>query len=326
MRQAFRADEQKNVSPLCFTVSVRLSVVHQITSCATAVMPTSHTVEHPAELLAFLLVCHRATKKTKVRQWLKHGSVHVNGQSVTRFNHLLKIGDLVSIRARDEMRAESLLPRGMDVVFEDPSLIVIEKPANLLSMASETEREKTAYACLTDYVRRGNPRSPERVWIVHRLDRETSGLMVFARTEAAKRTLQKHWQETEKRYLAVVEGKPPADHGVLESHLDESRLFKVYSAPPSERTRLAVTHYRVIRRTATGAFLELKLETGRRNQIRVHLADAGCPVIGDQKYEARTNPAGRLGLHASFLEFPHPLTRELVTFESTLPPVLSRLI
>jgi 23S rRNA pseudouridine1911/1915/1917 synthase len=289
-------------------------------------MPTSHTVEHPAELLAFLLVCHHEAKKTKVRQWLKHGSVHVNGQPVTRFNHLLKIGDLVSIRARDEMHAESLLPRGMEVVFEDSSLIVIEKPENLLSMASDSERQKTAYACLTDYVRRGNPRSPERVWIVHRLDRETSGLMVFARTEAAKRTLQEDWQETEKRYLAVVEGKPPADHGVLKSHLDESGPFKVFSAPDSERTRHAVTHYRVIRKTMNGALIELNLETGRRNQIRVHLADAGCPVIGDQKYEARTNPVGRLGLHASFLQFRHPLTGDVLTFESTLPAVLSRLV
>ncbi|MDA1015763.1 MAG: RluA family pseudouridine synthase [Planctomycetota bacterium] len=289
-------------------------------------MPTSHTVKHPAELLEFLLVCHRETKKTKVRQWLKHGSVLVNGQSVTRFNHLLKIGDLVSIRARDERRAESLLPRGMEVVFEDSSLIVIEKPENLLSMASETERENTAYACLTEYVRRGNPRSPERVWIVHRLDRGTSGLMVFARTETAKRTLQNKWRDTEKRYLAVVEGNPPADRGVLKSHLDESGPYKVYSVPPSERTRLAVTHYRVMRRTEFGSLLGLKLETGRRNQIRVHLADAGCPVVGDQKYGARTNPVGRLGLHASFLQFQHPLTQELLTFESTLPPVLSRLV
>ena len=190
-------------------VPARLSVVHLIGSCATTVMPASHTVEHSIELLDFLFACHPEAKKTKVRQWLKHGSVHVNGQAITRFNHRLQTSDLVSIRDRDEMRTKSLLPRGMDVVFEDESLVVIEKPEHLLSMASDSERQKTAFAFLTDYVRRGNPRSPERVWIVHRLDRETSGLMVFSRTEAAKRTLQEDWQETEKRYLAVVEGKPP---------------------------------------------------------------------------------------------------------------------
>jgi 23S rRNA pseudouridine1911/1915/1917 synthase len=289
-------------------------------------MPASHTVEHPAELLAFLFACRPDVKRTKVRQWLKYGSVQVNGRSITGFNHRLQAGDLVSIRARGEVRAESLLPQGMKVLFEDAALIVIEKPENLLSMASATERDKTAYAFLTQYVRRGNPRNRERVWIVHRLDRETSGLMVFAKTEAAKRALQADWYNVEKRYLAVVEGNPPADQGMLSSHLDESGPFKVYRAPSSERTRHAVTHYRVIKRIATRALIELTPETGRRNQIRVHLADAKCPIIGDRKYEARTNPARRLGLHASFLQFKHPLSGDLLSFESPLPQDLARLL
>ena len=289
-------------------------------------MPPSHTVEHPAELLAFLFTCRPEVKRTKVRQWLKYGSVQVNGRSITRSDHPLQPGDLVSIRAKGDVFAESLLPPGMKVVFEDASLIVIEKPENLLSMANATERDKTAYAFLRDYVRRGNPQSPERVWIVHRLDRETSGLMVFAKTEEAKCALQAHWHKAEKRYLAIVEGNPPADHGVLRSHLDESSPFKVYSAPPSERTRHAVTHYRLIKRIAPRTLIELTPETGRRNQIRVHLADAGCPIIGDRKYEARTNPARRLGLHASSLQFKHPSSGELLRFESPLPPDLAPLL
>ncbi len=211
-------------------------------------MPASHTVEHPTELLAFLFACRPEVKRTKVRQWLKHGSVQVNGRSVTRSNHPLQTGDMVSIRSKGEVRAEGRLPPGLKLLFEDASLIVIEKPEDLLSMANAAERNKTAYAFLTHYVRRGNPQSPERVWIVHRLDRETSGLMVFAKSETAKRTLQAHWYETEKRYLAVVEGHPPADQGVLSSHLDESRPFKVYSAPLSDRTRHAVTRYRMLKR------------------------------------------------------------------------------
>jgi 23S rRNA pseudouridine1911/1915/1917 synthase len=261
-----------------------------------------------------------------VRQLLKHGSVQVNGRSITRFNHPLQTGDVVSIRTKGEARAEVLLPPGMKVLFEDASLIVIEKPENLLSMASETQRDKTAYAFLTDYVRRGNPRSRERVWIVHRLDRETSGLMVFAKTEAAKRALQANWHKVDKRYLAVVEGTPPADHGVLRSHLDESGPFKVHSAPPGKRTRHAVTNYRVMKQIATRTLIELTPETGRRNQIRVHLADAACPIIGDHKYGARTNPARRLGLHASSLQFKHPLSGELLRFESPLPQDLARLV
>ena len=289
-------------------------------------MPASHTVERPAELLAFLFACHCEVKRTKVRQWLKHRLVEVNGRSITRFDHPLQTGDVVSIRPKGEVRAEGLLPPGMKVLFEDASLIVIEKPENLLSMASETERDKTAYAFLTDYVRRGKPRSRERVWIVHRLDRETSGLMVFAKTEAAKRALQANWHKVDKRYLAVVEGNPPADHGVLRSHLDESSPFKVYSAPPSKRTRHAVTNYRVMKQIATRTLIELTPETGRRNQIRVHLADAECPIIGDHKYGARTNPARRLGLHASSLQFKHPLSEELLRFEIPLPQDLARLV
>ena len=132
--------------------------------------------------------------------------------------------------------------------------------------------------------------------------------------------------KAEKRYLAVVEGSPPADHGVLRSHLDESGPFKVYSAPPSERTRHAATHYRLMKRIATRALIELTPETGRRNQIRVHLADAECPIIGDRKYAARTNPARRLGLHASSLQFKHPSSGELLRFQSPLPRILARLL
>ncbi len=261
-----------------------------------------------------------------MRQWLKYGSVQVNGRSITRSNYPLKAGDRVSILAKIDVLREGLLPEGMKVLFEDASVVVIEKPENLLSMAHETERDKTAYAFLTDYMRHGNPKNSERVWIVHRLDRETSGLMVFARTEAAKQALQARWPDTEKRYLAVVEGTPPAAHGTLRSHLDESNPFKVYSAPPSERTRRAVTRYRVMKQVSNRALIELTLETGRRNQIRVHLADMKCPIVGDQKYDARTNPARRLGLHASSLRFKHPVSGEFLRFESPLPEKLARLV
>ena len=289
-------------------------------------MPASHTVEHPAGLLAFLWACCPEVKKTTVRQWLKYGSIQVNGRPVTRSNHPLRTGDVVSIRAKGEVRGRGRLPSGMTVVFEDASLIVIEKPEHLLSMASATERHRTAYALLTDYVRRGKPQSPARVWIVHRLDRETSGLMVLAKTEKAKCALQAQWHKTDKRYLAVVEGHPPADHGVLRSHLDESNPVKVFSAHPSERTRHAVTNYRVVKRSRTRALVELTPETGRRNQIRVHLADAKCPIVGDRKYEARTNPARRLGLHAWCLQFTHPVSGAPLRFESPLPQDLARLL
>mgnify|MGYP002640278561 CR=1 FL=1 len=289
-------------------------------------MSVSHTVERPAELLAFLLASCPGVARAKVQRWLKYGMVQVNGESFTRFNHPLLPGDRISILDQGDVRARSQLPSGMKILFQDASLIVIEKPDNLLSIASDAEREKTAYAHLTNYVRQGQSQRSERVWIVHRLDRETSGLMVFAKTEACKTMLQSHWKRAEKRYLAVVEGAPPEPAGVLTSHLDESSPFKVFSVPESEQTRHAVTHYRLVKKNTSMALVELTLETGRRHQIRVHLSDIGCPIVGDEKYDARTNPARRLGLHASYLQFEHPLSGVVLQFESPLPAALARLL
>jgi 23S rRNA pseudouridine1911/1915/1917 synthase len=289
-------------------------------------MPATYTVESNQELLAFLFSQCPEVKKTRVRQWLKLGQVQVNGRSSTRFDHPLEPGDLVTIRAKEDAKADSLLPATMRVVFEDADIIVIEKPERLLSMASATESEKTAYAFLTNYVRRGDPKSRERVWIVHRLDRDTSGLMVFAKTERSKQVLQENWYKTQKRYLAIVEGSPPADEGLLDSHLDENGPFRVYSAPKSPRTRHAVTRYRVLERMAETSLIEMSLETGRRNQIRVHLADVGCPIVGDEKYGAATDPVRRLALHSSSLELNHPRSGELLSFDSPLPHKLSRLV
>lgn len=284
------------------------------------------TVDKPAELLPYLFEQQPGVKRTKIRQWLKHGSVHVNGAPVTRSNHPLRSGDKVSVTTKRGAPAEKFFPEGLNVLHEDAAVLVIEKPEDLLSVATETEREKTAYAVLTAWIRQRNPRSSERLWIVHRLDRETSGLMVFAKTEAAKHALQANWKETEKLYMAVVEGSPTVDQGVLRSHLDESGPYKVFSAPANDRARLAITHYRVLKRTPNRSLLELSLETGRRNQIRVQLADVGLPIVGDEKYGAKTNPARRLALHAASLRFAHPTTGQPQQFESPLPTKLSRLV
>ncbi|MEX2186082.1 MAG: RluA family pseudouridine synthase [Pirellulales bacterium] len=294
-------------------------------------MNVTHTIVEPAQLLAFLFAAHVATKKTTVRQWLKHGAVSVNGKPTTRFDHPLRPGDVVAIGSSGEARSRRRLPAGMAIRFEDDALIVIEKPAGLLSMATDGERDKTAQAYLTSYVRGDDRRSRARTWVVHRLDRATSGLMVFAKSEEVMHALKANWRSADKRYLAVVEGRLPDDRGTFESHLDESSPVKVKSTPPSKRTRHAVTHYQVVRTAADGADLdcslvELRLETGRRNQIRVHLADAGCPVVGDKTYGAKTDPAGRLALHAAHLEFQHPATGERLQFESPLPNKLARLV
>jgi 23S rRNA pseudouridine1911/1915/1917 synthase len=289
-------------------------------------MPKSCTVEQPAELLAFLFAAWPDEKRKQVRTWLKFQAVVVNGRPVTQFNHPLKPGDVVAIRSDRFAVPRTVLSSGIKVYFEDAALIVIEKPEDLLSIASESEQEKTAYFQLTEHVRQGREHARDRVWIVHRLDRETSGLMVFAKTAEAKAALQGGWDAAEKTYEAVVEGKLRGDAGVFDSHLDERNPFKVYSAPPSEHTRHAVTHFKVLARREWRTLVELKLDTGRRHQIRVQLADAGCPVVGDKKYGAKSDPAKRLALHACRLRFPHPETGQEMRFESPLPKDLARLM
>ena len=281
------------------------------------------TVSAPGELLAFLFSTWPETKKTRIRSLLKHQSVTVNGEPVTQFNHPLLPGDIVRISLVRYAAPKTSISSGIKVWFEDAHLIVIDKPSGLLSIASNAEDERTAYFQLTNYLRGSNRRGNERVWIVHRLDKETSGLMVFAKTAEAKEFLQGHWEENEKSYEAVVEGRLRNKKGILSCDLDESNKFKVRITKASAMTRHAITHYQVLSEDSKGSLVRLRLETGRRHQIRVQLAAEGCPVIGDEKYGAATDPAGRLGLHSTSLKFSHPTTREEMRFTSPLPRVLT---
>lgn len=283
-------------------------------------------VEKPTELLAYLFATWPEVKRKRVRTWLKFQAVTVNDRPVTQFNHGLLPGDVVAVRSDLIGVPKTVLSSGMKIFFEDATLIVIDKPENLLSVASEAETKKTAYFQLTDYVRQGRGHARDRIWIVHRLDRETSGLMIFAKTAAAKQTLQAGWDEAEKRYEAVVEGRLAAESGVFESDLDETNPFKVHSTRRRAQTRHAITHYRVLARARWRTLVELTLVTGRRHQIRVQLADAGCPIVGDKKYGARTDPVKRLALHACVLKFPHPVTKKELQFTSPLPRDLARLM
>ena len=288
-------------------------------------MPKPCTVSQPTELLAFLFTAWPDLKKKQIRTWLKFQAVTVNGRPVTQFDHPLLKGDVVAIRTDRFAVPKTVLAKGMKVYFEDATIIVIDKPEGLLSIASEAEQEKTAYFQLTDYVRQGRPDSKARIWIVHRLDRETSGLMVFAKTLEAKETLQGGWEHIEKRYEAIAEGRLPSEKGTFESHLDETNPYRVRSAMRSDLTRHAVTHYHVLAHKHNRSLVAVTLETGRRHQIRVHLSDAGCPIIGDKKYGAKSDPAKRLGLHSCGLRFPHPATGKEMNFESPLPKDLERM-
>ncbi|MCX5666181.1 MAG: RNA pseudouridine synthase, partial [Candidatus Omnitrophica bacterium] len=196
--------------------------------------------------------------------------------------------------------------KGMELIYEDRDIIVIDKPPGLLTMASATEREKTAYHILTDYVRKGSAKSPKRVFIVHRLDRDTSGIVIFAKTEAAKNSLQDQWDKTEKKYLAVVYGKLPEKSGSITSYLTENAAHVVYSTKDKSIGKLSTTVYKVLKETRDFSALEIDLVTGRKNQIRVHFAEKGHPVVGDRKYGKKDDLHKRRALHSRSISFLHP--------------------
>jgi 23S rRNA pseudouridine1911/1915/1917 synthase len=288
-------------------------------------MPPQRTVTEAAELLPFLFENWPEMKRTRIKQWLKFGSVRVNGKAITRHDHPLKPGDKIEIKVeRAPRHVVPPLPKGLEIVHEDDAIIVLNKGAGWLTVALDSGNGRTAYAALTDHVRATDARN--RVWIVHRLDRDTSGLIVFAKTEPYKRVLQQNWHKFDKTYLAIAEGVIKRDSGTLRCHVNEEFSLRVRSVPPDDGTREAITHFKVLKRTADRTLVELKLETGRRHQIRVHLSDMGHPIVGDAPYGAQTDPARRLALHSSELRFTHPATDAKMFFELPLPDVLAKLV
>ena len=213
----------------------------------------------------------------------------------------------------------------LKLVFEDRSVIVVDKPEGLLTMATSTERSKTAYALLREHTNSRRP--PEKLFIVHRLDREASGLLVFAKTIEAKERLQDQFKEHSagRRYIAVVEGQVKAKDFTIRSYLTENAAYRVYSTKNTRIGKLAVTHVHVLRSMPKTTVLEVRLETGRKHQIRVHLAENGNPLVGDKNYGSRTNPIRRLALHGAHLEFRHPDTGKLMQFDSPAPKLFDGL-
>jgi tRNA pseudouridine32 synthase/23S rRNA pseudouridine746 synthase/23S rRNA pseudouridine1911/1915/1917 synthase len=217
-------------------------------------------------------------------------------------------------------------PRGLAILYEDRDLLVVDKACGLLTVSTDKIKENTAYYLLTEYVRRGNQKSKNRVFIVHRLDKDTSGLLVFAKSEEAKRYLQDEWQKFSKRYYAVVHGTPPEKAGIITSYLAENSIHRMYSVADPDQGKLARTGYKVVR-TANGySLLEIDLLTGRKNQIRVHLSEQGCPVAGDKVYGKKGFGIKRLALHAASLTLLHPHTKAEMTFESKLPAYFMSLL
>lgn len=277
-------------------------------------------VDAPGPLLERLAEHLPGWHKRTLRQRVKLGCVQVNGTSVTRANHPLAAGDELVVLDEQDAPPPARAAGGVDIVFVDDELVAIDKPVGLLSVASERERGRTALAVVGEAL--GARGRPERLWPVHRLDRETSGVLLLARSREACEGVRAEWSRARKTYLAVVQGAPSADAGVVDAPLwEDKHLFVRVGDGPGARA--ARTHWRVLERARGASLLEVELDTGRRHQIRAHLAHLGCPVAGDPRYGAR---AARMGLHALRLVVPHPADGRELVLEAPAPAALRSLL
>lgn len=277
----------------------------------------SFNVTETVELMKFLIAQMPHKNRNNIKTILKKKQVLVDGRSVTQFNHPLKPGQKVELSTAPAPVGKTM--KGIRVVFEDKDLIVVNKNAGLLSMATDKVKRDTVYSRLSEYVKAEN--KDNKIFIVHRLDRETSGLMMFAKSQEMKTLLQESWKETivDRSYLALIEGQLDNPEGTISSYLFESKVFIVYSTQDPEKGKPAVTHYTTKKSNEQYSLLKVNLETGLKNQIRVHLQDLKHPIVGDKKYGSNANPIGRLGLHAWVLAFTHPITKKKVRFETSVP-------
>ncbi|MBE1554218.1 RluA family pseudouridine synthase [Sporosarcina limicola] len=277
-----------------------------------------YKVEEPIELLPFLIKMMTKSSRNSVKSVLTRGQVTVDGKMIKQHNHPLQIGQTVAILKNQAAMKEDALV-GIEILYEDDVLIAVNKDAGILSVAAKNEEEMTAYRQIKQYVKKENLKN--RVFVVHRLDRDTSGVMLFAKSEDIKKKLQEAWNEVvkERTYTALVEGVVRKKEGTISSWLKESKTFKVHSNPTDNGGQHAITHYKTLQSNKQFTLLQVQLETGRKNQIRVHMEELGHPVVGDKKYGSTINPIKRLGLHATALALVHPTTGELIRFQADAP-------
>lgn len=278
---------------------------------------TIYNVNEPAELMEFLMRKMAGISRNKVKTLLANRVILVDNAIVTQHNFELKPGMKVQMtKAKNNREFKNPM---LKLVYEDAYILVVEKKEGLLSVSTERQKERTAQHILNEYVKRSHRFN--RVFVVHRLDRETSGLMMYAKDEKTQNTLRDNWRDivTDRRYVSIVSGDVERDYGTIESWLTDRKLYVSSSPVDDGEGKFAVTHYKTIKRANGYSLVELDLETGRKNQIRVHMSDLGHPVIGDERYGSDCNPLGRLALHAFKLCFYHPVTGELMEFETPYP-------
>ena len=277
---------------------------------------TRFVVKKANTLLPFVIDALSGVSRTRAKAILTGGGVMVNRKIEKQHDFQLTPGMTVEIAKRKPK--EELRSKFVKVLYEDTAVIVIEKMPGILSMAS-AHHIFSIKTVLDDYFKRTHQRCTSHV--VHRLDRDTSGIMVYAKTREAQAILEEHWHNivTARNYVAVCSGHPTPEEGSVESWLKDNKAFFTYSSPTDNGGKYALTHYRTLKIGPRYSLVEFSLDTGRKNQIRVHTQDLGCPICGDVKYGDGEDPLGRLALHAFRLNFYHPITRELLKFETPIP-------
>lgn len=281
-----------------------------------------YVVSQQQPLLEFLLA-NVNESRTKVKATLQGRGIKVNGKTVSQFDFMLQPGMKVAV-SMSKRNQQTFKSRFVRIVYEDRWIIVIEKQPGILSMAAG-HSSLNVKTVLDDYFRKSRQKCTAHV--VHRLDRDTSGLMVYAKDIETEQILEHHWHQIvyDRRYVAVVSGEMESDEGTIENWLKDNKAYVTYSSPVDNGGKLAITHYHVLDRTTEHSLVEFRLETGRKNQIRVHSADMGHPVCGDVKYGNGDDPIHRLCLHAWLLCFTHPVTGERMEFETPVPTAFRQL-
>lgn len=282
-------------------------------------------VKEPAELLEFLLNKQIRKSRNAIKSLLAHKQINVNGKLVTQFNLQLKTGDQVCVMKFNQARKKKKLS-GLTIMFEDEYIIVVEKESGLLSVATEKEKQKTAFYILNQYVK--TKKKDARIYVLHRLDREISGLMIFAKNEEVQTAFQKNWDRIISlyTYAAIIEGElTPAD-GKITSWLTENKNYMVFSSSIDNGGQLAVTQYKTMKQTKRYALVNFDMETRRKNQIRAQLNQLHHPVVGDKKYGASGNPIKRIAMHAQEMVLIHPVTSQKLEFKTTLPKTMQDFI
>ena len=282
-------------------------------------------VKEEAILSDFVAKKIGSMSKTALKRVLSRGQVFVNNQVKTQYDYALRPGDVVAVDFAKE--ATGLKSSRVSVLFEDDYLVVVNKSEGVLSVATDKQEDYTAFRVVLNHLKKQS--RSNRLYVVHRLDRETSGVLIFAKQKEAQMLMQRNWQRDVKSkvYYAIVEGVVEKDSGEIRTWLNEDpKSKKVYSSDFDNGGMESVTRYEVVRRLNGYTFLKVLLLTGRKNQIRVHMQSIGHPIIGDKKYGGSTSPIGRIGLHASSITFRHPITTKLMTFEAELPEKMARFV